>query len=46
MNAKRLMRKRWLTRWVTHPSFWIDIAIATVLGVAVIFVVVVMLDWR
>ena len=37
------MRMRWLTGWVTHPSFWIDLAIVAALGAAVIFVVVVML---
>jgi hypothetical protein len=47
MNARRrLMRKRWLPGWVTHPSFWIDVAILAALGTALIFTVVVMLDWR
>ena len=36
------MRMRWLTGWVTHPSYWGDVAIVAVLGAAVIFVVVVM----
>jgi hypothetical protein len=30
----REMRMRWLTGWVTHPSFWVDIATAAVLGAA------------
>jgi hypothetical protein len=46
MNARRLMRKRWLPGWLTRPSFWVDLAIVAALGAAVIFVVVVMLGWR
>ena len=45
MNARRLMRKRWLPRWIASPSVWIDVAIATALGAVVIFVAVVMLGW-
>ncbi len=37
------MRMRWLTGWITHPSYWVDVAIVAVLGAAVILVVVVML---
>jgi hypothetical protein len=40
------MQMRWLTGWITHPSRWIDVAIVAALGATVIFVVVVMLDWR
>jgi hypothetical protein len=38
------MRKRRL--WVTRPSFWIDVAIVAALGAALIFTLVVILDWR
>jgi hypothetical protein len=28
------MTPRWLTGWVTHLSFWVDVAIAAALGAA------------
>ena len=40
------MRMRWLTGWVTHPSYWVDVAIVAALGAAVIFIVMAMLGWR
>jgi hypothetical protein len=40
------MRMRWLTGWITHPSYWVDVAIVAALVAAVIFVVVVMLGWQ
>jgi hypothetical protein len=44
---RRRSLKRWLGRWITYLSLWVvDVAILAALGAAVIFVVVVMLDWR
>jgi hypothetical protein len=40
-----LMRTRWLTGWITHPSRWIDVALFAAIGLAVLFIVVVMLGW-
>jgi hypothetical protein len=40
------MRMRWLIDWITRPSVWVDAAIVAALVAAVIFVVVVMIDWR
>jgi hypothetical protein len=49
------MRRRWrrrslkrrLRRSISYLSLWVvDVAILAALGAAVIFVVVVMLDWR
>ena len=40
-----MMRMRWLTGWITHPSRWIDVALFTAIGAAVILVLVVMLGW-
>jgi hypothetical protein len=48
------MRRRWrrrslkrsLKRWITYLSLWVvDVAILAALGVAVVFIVVVMLGW-
>jgi hypothetical protein len=36
---------RWLMRWITHPSHWIDVALFAAIGVALILVIVVMFDW-
>ena len=46
MNARRLMRKRWLPGWLTRPRFWVDLVIVVALGAVLIFVVGVMLGWR
>ena len=39
-------RRRWLTGWVTHPSYWVDVAIVAGLGSAAIFAVLVSLALR
>jgi hypothetical protein len=44
---RRRSLKRWLRRWITYLILWaVDVVILAALGAAVIFVVVVMLDWR
>jgi hypothetical protein len=39
------MRMRWLRRWITYPSLWIDVALFAAIGAVVILVMVVMLRW-
>jgi hypothetical protein len=32
------MRQRWLSRWVNHPSAWVDVILFAVIGALVVVV--------